>query len=80
MLTNKQKRKLIRAYYDLNFSGSYSGYKRFHEEVQKHMKMNVSLPQIRRLLKDDVLFQIHTASRKNILQNHIYKNGVGLEV
>ena len=79
MVSNKDKKRLLKAYYSLDFPGSFGGVKGFHEAVKKHLGINISEAALRALLKSEINYQIHYVRRKDLFSRSNYARGSNLE-
>ena len=97
MISNKDKRAILKAYYSLDFPGSYGGVKGkvswslvyllhpsslnagFHEAVKQHLGIRISEEALRRLLHNEINYQIHYVRKKDLFSRSNYARGSNLE-
>ena len=79
MVSKKDRKKILDAYFDLRFPRSYGSPTSFHEAVRRKLGLNVSLATVKKILKDTVFYQVHYPRRKNLFTRHLYLRGVGIE-
>ena len=78
MVNARQKKAIIKAYYDLETPGSYSGVNTFHHVVTDQLKIDISQRALRRILKSEKLYQVHYPS-KSLWHRSNYSRGTNLE-
>ena len=79
MISSRNIKKILQSYYSLDFPGSYSGLQTFHESVKANLGINISLNALRKLLKNEMHYQIHFPRKKNLLHRANYARGSNLE-
>ena len=79
MISARNIKRILQSYYSLDFPGSYSGVKTFHEAVKTHLGIDISLNALRKLLKSEMHYQIHFPRKKNVLHRANYARGSNLE-
>ena len=78
MLSKKDIRRIVSAYYDLSFPGSYQGLNAFTQAVKTHLGLDVSVKTIRRILSDELTYQVHFPRKRTLWPRANYARGSNL--
>ena len=56
---------IISHYFDLSFPGSYQSVRKFQTAIQKKLKIKMSKPALRKILKDNAWFKLMSLGLRN---------------
>ena len=79
MVTKKEAKKILQAYFDLRFPGSYQGLPVFRKSLQKNLNINLSHRALQRFLKSSLHYQVNVTKAKRFKKRPFYSRGVGIE-
>ena len=79
MVSQKLAKKILNAYYDLRFPGSFGGIPVFRKSLQKNRGITISHWALQRLLKSSLHYQINVTKAKRFKTRPFYSQGVGIE-
>ena len=79
MVSKKLAKKILNAYYDLRFPGSFGGVPVFRKSLQKNRGITISQQALQRLLKSSLHYQVNVTKAKRFKTRPFYSRGVGIE-
>ena len=79
MISQKKVKKILDAYYDLQFPNSYGGVAEFRKSLKNNRGIEISQRALRNILKNESLYQAFYVRKKTLFDRHLYARGVGIE-
>ena len=79
MVSAKNIKKIINAYYNLEFESSFGGLRSFYESVRKNLGIAISFKKLKELMQNEVLYQTNVSRPKSLMNKHIYTDGALIE-
>ena len=79
MVSQKLAKKILNAYYDLRFPGSFGGIPVFRKSLQKNRGITISQQALQRLLKSSLHYQVNVTKAKRFKTRPFYSRGVVIE-
>ena len=79
MVSQKLAKKILNAYYDIRFPGSFGGVPVFRKSLQKNRGITISHRALQRLLKSSLHYQVNVTKAKRFKTRPFYSQGVGIE-
>ena len=79
MVSKKLAKKILNAYYDLRFPGSFGGIPVFRKSLQKNRGITISQQALQRLLKSSLHYQVNVTKAKRFKTRPFYSRGVDIE-
>ena len=79
MVSQKLAKKILNAYYDIRFPGSFGGVPVFRKSLQKNQGITISHRALQRLLKSSLHYQVNVTKAKRFKTRPFYSQGVGIE-
>ena len=79
MVSKKLAKKILNAYSDLRFPGSFQGIPVFRKSLQQNLGINISHRSLQRLLKSSLHYQVNVTKAKRFKKRPFYSRGVGIE-
>ena len=79
MVSKKLAKKILNAYSDLRFPGSFQGIPVFRKSLKQNRNITISHQALRRLLKSSLHYQVNVTKAKRFKNRPFYSRGVGIE-
>ena len=79
MVSKKLTKKILNAYFNLWFLGSYQGIPVFRKSLQEKLGITISHRALQRLLKSSLHYQVNVTKAKRFKRRPFYSRGVGIE-
>ena len=79
MVSKKLAKKILNAYSDLRFPGSYQGIPVFRKSLKENRNINISHRALHNLLKSSLHYQVNVIRPKRFQKRPFYSRGVGIE-
>ena len=79
MVSKKLAQKILNAYFDLRFPGSFQGIPVFRKSLQQYLGITISHGALQRLLKSSLHYQVNVTKAKRFKKRPFYSRGVGIE-
>ena len=79
MVSKKLAKKILNAYSDLRFPGSFQGIPVFRKSLQQNLGITINHRSLQRLLKSSLYYQVNVTKAKRFKKRPFYSRGVGIE-
>ena len=79
MVSQKLAKKILNAYSDLRFPGSYQGISVFRKSLKQNRNIDITHQALQRLLKSSLHYQVNVTKAKRFKKRPFYSRGVGIE-
>ena len=80
MVKSSTIKKVLKSYYDLEFSHSYGGLRSFFNAFREaYPRIKISFKEMKHVLQSEILYQTHKSRPSPILDRAIYSLGTGIE-
>ena len=79
MVSKKLAKKILNAYSDLRFPGSFQGIPVFRKSLKDNRNITISHQALQRLLKSSLHYQVNVTKAKHFKNRPFYSRGVGIE-
>ena len=79
MVSKKLAKKILNAYFDLRFPGSFQGIPVFRKSLQQYLGITISHGALQRLLKSSLYYQVNVTKAKRFKKRPFYSRGVWIE-
>ena len=79
MVSKKAAKKILNAYFNLRFPGSFQGLPVFRKSLKQNLNIDISHRALQRLLKSSLYYQVNVTKAKRFKKRPFYSRGVGIE-